>query len=173
MLRKLTIAHTRIFAVGQTIRRPVLLSTARRRDAREFLSGVCSRKQVREIPGLLSPTKLQVRAHAIDRVALHDAEGTCARLSLLSLGVWAVSLVSRRAVFMRRLCLFACYCAGALELRVAAQVRTTEKAPGRSRTRARARAPARPTARPTDRPTARGVPYGSHMGPYGFHMGPI
>ena len=151
MLRKLTIAHMRIFAVGQTIRRPMLLSTARRRDAREFLSGVCSRKQVREIPGLLSSTKLQVRAHAIDRVAPHDAEGTCARLSLLSLGVWAVSLVSRRAVFMRRLCPFACYCAGALELRVAAQVRTTEKAPVRSRTRARAR----PTDRPTDRPPAR------------------
>ena len=153
MLRKLTIAHMHIFAVGQSFRRPVLLSTARRRDAREFLSGVCSRKQVREIPGLLSPTKLQVRAHAIDRVAPHDAEGTCARLSLLSLGVWAVSLVSRRAVFMRRLCPFACYCAGALELRVAAQVRTTEKAPVRSRTRARDRPTDRPTDRPPDRPT--------------------
>ena len=133
----------------QAVRGPVLLSTAQRRDACEFLSGVCSRKQVREIPGLLSPTKLQVRAHAIDRVAPHDAEGTCALLSLLSLGVWAVSLVSRRAVFMRRLCPFACYCADALELRVAAQVRTTEGAPVRSRTRARDR----PTDRPTDRTT--------------------
>ena len=155
-----SVVLTRAFVQGDRHDERCFSAPRTDQDSRGFLSGALSRKQVREKTGLLSPTLSLRIACRGDPCWPRGWDRVYARPLVLSVGVIAVFLASRRFVYIA-VCVLLCATSqvrshGKWQRRsTRPRARRIEAARAPSRARARARPPAFPPAGPVDRPTER------------------